>query len=72
MTTRVTVHLMDDIDGTSIRSFLWELDVPPKVTVEEIVQRELNRGSLVFVGNEQRSFIVPVHRISSISVTKES
>jgi hypothetical protein len=71
MTTRVTVHLMDDIDGTSIRSFLWELDVPPKVTVEEIVQRELNRGSLVFVGNEQRSFIVPVHRISSISVMKD-
>ena len=72
MTTRVTVHLMDDIDGTSIRSFLWELEVPSNLTVEEIIQRELNRGSLVFVGNEQRSCIVPVHRISSISVMKES
>jgi len=71
MTTRVTVHLMDDIDGTSIRSFLWELEVPSQLTVEEMVQRELNRGSLVLVGNEQRSFIVPVHRVSSISVMKE-
>jgi hypothetical protein len=45
--------------------------VPSQLTVEEMVQRELNRGSLVLVGNEQRSFIVPVHRVSSISVMKE-